>query len=84
MKQIKEKKQHFTKLKMRKEQIERVWAEHPEAMIQLFGGILIFAGTMIGVISKASGCLSNTETFYITDGEKVCSIDAKIEKTLSI
>ena len=86
MKQPIKEKKHFTKLKLRKEQIERVWQEHPEAMIQFLGGALIFLGTTIGLIGKiaTSGLCDNTETFYITDGETVYSLDAKIEKSMSV
>lgn len=80
MKQIKEKKP--SKLALRKQQLEKVWAEHPEAMVQLMGGILIFAGAAITGITKIATSDRGKETFYLTDGDSVYSITATKEKSI--
>lgn len=78
-----EKKPSFTeKCRIRREQMERVWKEHPEAMVQLIGGVLIFTGTIISVGAKVATMDWNTEKFYITDGNDTYSIKANKERTL--
>lgn len=86
MRQLKEKKEHFKKLKARKEQLERVWSEHPEAMVQLIGGALIFGGAVITAALKVAAIdVRETETFYITDGDRnTYAIEAYPMKSLPV
>lgn len=83
MKQINPKISFGDKIRLRKEQMERVWKEHPEAMVQLIGGILIFGGTIISVGAKVAMMDWHSEKFYITDGDDVYSIKANKEKCIS-